>query len=253
MRQGLQFGLLGPLLVCRDGVEAPIPPGKQRVIAAALPLSEGQAVTSDELAELLWPAGPPPSGRVTVQNYVKRFRRALGDDDRTLITLRSDGYVLRVPAESLDASRFEVMVARAREGLRAGQHAQAAAGLREALSLWRGRPLADVPSDYLAMQHVPRLEELRLQAGRRPAHRAGRRCPRRTRRSPSSPGGSSSPTGPAATAAARLFSAQVRRCRSRGRDRPPGAARVRPPRSAGSARRSTRQRSRQARGTPRSS
>jgi DNA-binding SARP family transcriptional activator/tetratricopeptide (TPR) repeat protein len=164
MLQGLQFGLLGPLLVRRDGVEATIPPGKQRVVAAALLLSEGQAVTPDELAELLWPSGPPPSGRVTVQNYVKRFRRALGDDDRTLITLRADGYVLRVPGESLDASRFEGMVARGREGLRAGQHAQAAAGLRTALSLWRGRPLADVPCDSLVLQHAPRLEELRLQA-----------------------------------------------------------------------------------------
>jgi DNA-binding SARP family transcriptional activator len=164
MAHGPQFGLLGPLLVCRGGVETHIPPGKQRVVVAALLLSGDQAMTPDELAELLWPSGPPPSGRVTVQNYVKRFRRALGDDERTLITLRADGYVLRVPAESLDASRFEVMTARAREGLRAGQHAQAAADLRAALALWRGRPLADVPCDYLVMRHVPRLEELRLQA-----------------------------------------------------------------------------------------
>jgi DNA-binding SARP family transcriptional activator/tetratricopeptide (TPR) repeat protein len=164
MAQGLQFGLLGPLLVCRDGVEAPIPPGKQRVVVAALLLNRGQAVTADELAELLWPSGPPPSGRVTVQNYVKRFRRALGDSDRTVITTRADGYLLRVPAESLDASQFEVMVAQARQALRVGQHAQAATGLRTALSLWRGRPLADVPCDYLVLQHAPRLEEVRLQA-----------------------------------------------------------------------------------------
>ena len=164
MAQGLQFGLLGPLLVRRDGVEAPIPPGKQRVVVAALLLSRGQAVTPDQLAELLWPTGPPPSGRVTVQNYVKRFRRALGDSDRAVVTTRADGYLLRVPAESLDASRFEVMVTQAREALQAGEYAQAATGLRTALSLWRGRPLADVPCDYLVLQHAPRLEEVRLQA-----------------------------------------------------------------------------------------
>ena len=164
MAHGMQFGLLGPLLVRRDGVEALIPPGKQRVVVAALLLSRGQAVTSDELAELLWPSGPPPSGRVTVQNYVKRFRRALGDIDRTLVTTRADGYLLRASAESLDASQFEVMAAQAREALRDGQYAQAATGLRTALSLWRGRPLADVPCDYLVMQHAPRLEEVRLQA-----------------------------------------------------------------------------------------
>lgn len=164
MAQGLQFGLLGPLQVCQNGVEAPIPPGKQRVVVAALLLSQGQALTPDELAELLWPSGPPPSGRVTVQNYVKRFRRALGDSDHALVTTRTDGYLLRVSAESLDASRFEIMVAQAREALRGGQHAQAATGLRGALSLWRGRPLADVPCDYLVLQHAPRLEEVRLQA-----------------------------------------------------------------------------------------
>lgn len=164
MTQGLQFGLLGPLQVYRNGVEAPIPPGKQRVVVAALLLSQGHALTPDELAELLWPSGPPPSGRVTVQNYVKRFRRALGDSDHALVTTRADGYLLRAPAQSLDASRFEIMAAQGREALRGGQHAQAATGLQEALSLWRGRPLADVPCDYLVMQHAPRLEEVRLQA-----------------------------------------------------------------------------------------
>jgi DNA-binding SARP family transcriptional activator/tetratricopeptide (TPR) repeat protein len=164
MTQGLQFGLLGSMLVHRDGAETVIPTGKQRVVMAALLLSRGQPVTVDELAELLWPSGPPPSERVTVQNYVRRFRRVLGDSDRTLITTQADGYLLRVPTESLDIFRFETTVVQARAALRAGQHARATADLRAALSLWRGQPLADVPSDVLVLRHGPRLEELRLQA-----------------------------------------------------------------------------------------
>jgi DNA-binding SARP family transcriptional activator/tetratricopeptide (TPR) repeat protein len=163
MSQGLQLGLLGPLRICRDGIETPISQGKLRVVAAAFLLRRGQAISPDELAELLWPSGPPPSGRVTVRNYVKRFRQALGDSNRTLVTTRADGYVLRVPDESLDALRFEGMAARAREGLQAGQYTRAAADSRTALSLWRGRPLADVPCEHLVMQHAPRWEELRLQ------------------------------------------------------------------------------------------
>jgi len=164
MVQEPQFGLLGPLLVRRDDMVVPVAAGKQRVLVAALLLNQGSAMTPEELAEMLWPSGPPPSSQVTVRNYVKRLRRALGDSGRTLLTTQADGYLLRVPADCLDTSRFEAMIAQARQALRAGQHAQAAVGLRAALSLWRGRPLADVPCDHLVVQHVPRLEELRLQA-----------------------------------------------------------------------------------------
>ncbi|MGA8461579.1 MAG: BTAD domain-containing putative transcriptional regulator, partial [Streptosporangiaceae bacterium] len=36
--------------------------------------------------------------------------------------------------------------------------------MRAGLSLWRGEPLADIPSEWLAARDVPRLTELRLQA-----------------------------------------------------------------------------------------
>ncbi len=37
------FGLLGPLAVRRHGTEVPVPPGKQRVLLAALLLRAGRA------------------------------------------------------------------------------------------------------------------------------------------------------------------------------------------------------------------
>ena len=84
MPAGLEFCLLGPLLVRRDGVTVPLPEGKQRALLAALLLRTGRIVAADELAELLWaPAAPPPSAPVTVRNYVKRLRRALGPASRT--------------------------------------------------------------------------------------------------------------------------------------------------------------------------
>jgi DNA-binding SARP family transcriptional activator/tetratricopeptide (TPR) repeat protein len=158
-----QFGLLGPLLVRRGDVLISIPAGKQRVLLAALLLAQGRAISADELAGLLWESGPPPSGRVTVHNYVKRLRQALLDSSRALVTTQADGYLLRVPADDLDISRFEEITARARQARQAGQHAQASDGFRTALSLWRGRPLADVPCDQLIVRHVSLLEELRWQ------------------------------------------------------------------------------------------
>jgi DNA-binding SARP family transcriptional activator len=159
-----RFGLLGPLLVRRGEAAVPIPAGKQRLLLAALLLSPGRALPADELADLLWEASPPPSARGTVHNYVKRLRQALDDADRTLVITQADGYLIRVPPGDVDIARFEMMVAGARQALRAGRCEQAARELRDALSLWRGQPLADVPCDRLVMRHVARLEEMRWQA-----------------------------------------------------------------------------------------
>jgi DNA-binding SARP family transcriptional activator/tetratricopeptide (TPR) repeat protein len=164
MADELHFGLLGPLLVRRGDAVIPIAAGSQRVLLAALLLSQPRAMPAEKLAELLWPSGPPPSARVTVQNYVRRLRGALGDTGHAVIATGADGYLLRVPADALDISRFEAMTAQARRVLRDGRPEQAAGELRLALSLWRGHPLADVPCEQLAGQYGARLEELRLRA-----------------------------------------------------------------------------------------
>jgi DNA-binding SARP family transcriptional activator/Tfp pilus assembly protein PilF len=159
-----RFCLLGPLLVRRDDAVVPIPAGKQRVLLAALLLNPGRAISADELAELLWETGPPASAREAVHNYVKRLRQALGDARRTLVITQADGYLLRVPADEVDILRFEAMTARALQALRDSRYEQAAGELREALALWRGTPLSDVPSDHLVVRHARRLEEIRLKA-----------------------------------------------------------------------------------------
>jgi DNA-binding SARP family transcriptional activator/tetratricopeptide (TPR) repeat protein len=159
-----RFCLLGPLLVRQGPMVVPIPAGKQRVLMAALLLNPDRALSADELAELLWETGPPASARDTVQNYVRRLRQALGDAGRTLLTTQAEGYLLRVLPDDVDVLRFETMTARGLEALHASRHDQAADELREALALWRGTPLVDVPSDHLVVHHARRLEEMRLQA-----------------------------------------------------------------------------------------
>jgi len=159
-----RFCLLGPLLVRRGDAVVPIPAGKQRVLLAALLLNPGRPLPADELAELLWETGAPASARDAVHNYVKRLRQALGDARRTLVITQADGYLLRVPADEVDVLRFEAMTGRALQALRASRYEQAAGELREALALWRGTPLSDVPCDHLVVGHAGRLEEMRLQA-----------------------------------------------------------------------------------------
>ena len=79
MATGVQFGLLGPLIVRLDGETVPVAPGKQRVLLATLLLSANRVVAVDELAEALWGTAPPATARVTLQNYVLRLRKTLGD------------------------------------------------------------------------------------------------------------------------------------------------------------------------------
>jgi len=159
-----EFGLLGPLLVRRGGTVIPVPRGNQRTVLAELLLAANQVVSVDRIAETLWAAGPPPSAQVTIRNYVKRLRRALGEDGQARITAQPGGYLITVGAQELDLTRFEALLASARAAAAGESWDEAAAQARAALALWRGRPLADVESDAVTVRNVPRLEELRLQA-----------------------------------------------------------------------------------------
>jgi DNA-binding SARP family transcriptional activator/tetratricopeptide (TPR) repeat protein len=159
-----EFGLLGPLLVRLGGVVTAVPAGKQRALLAALLLNANRAMSVDELTEALWGAGPPASARATLQNYVKRLRTVLGSAGDTRITTVPHGYLIRVEAGELDVCAFEAAQDRARKAARRDSWELAAAELRGALSIWRGEPLADVPSELLTLREVPRLAEMRLQA-----------------------------------------------------------------------------------------
>jgi predicted ATPase/DNA-binding SARP family transcriptional activator len=158
----VEFRILGPLRILRDGEEVSIPAAQQRVILAVLLLAPNRHVRSDVLADALWPATPPPSARAILQNRISQLRRLVGGDDR----LRSEpgGYVLRVAADELDRFRFEQLVEEGGAALQVGQLRQARRSLAEALALWRGAPLEDLPDTAFARAEIGRLADLRLAA-----------------------------------------------------------------------------------------
>ena len=160
----LEFGLLGPLLVRQGGVMVPVPTGMQRSLLAALLLSANKVVPVGELAEVLWGADPPPSALPSLRNVVLRLRRSLGEAGHARIIAEPSGYWIRLGPDELDLDRFDALLSAARQASRAGSAAEAGGLLRDALALWRGQPLAGVPSELLAGREVPRLEEMRLQA-----------------------------------------------------------------------------------------
>jgi DNA-binding SARP family transcriptional activator len=159
----VEFGLLGPLVVRAGGVPVVVSASKQRVLLAALLLRANEVVAAAELAEAVWEGSPPETARVTLQNYVKRLRHVLGPAGYERIVTRPAGYVIDVGPGELDVARFAELRAGGLAAARAGAWESAAAQLGAALELWRGRPLADVPSQVLAVAEVPRLAGMRLE------------------------------------------------------------------------------------------
>jgi DNA-binding SARP family transcriptional activator/tetratricopeptide (TPR) repeat protein len=173
----VEFLLLGPLVVrSGGGAVVPVRPGKQRAVLAALLVAANRVVATDDLAEALWGGSWPPSAQVTLQNYVKRLRHALGDADRSLISTHSRGYQILAGPRELDLLRFRELVAAAHAAGRDGRWQSAAEQAGRALELWRGDPLADVDSELLVHRVVPPLIEMRLQAAEIKADASLRLC-----------------------------------------------------------------------------
>jgi predicted ATPase/DNA-binding SARP family transcriptional activator len=156
----MRFGILGPLdLRTDDG--APVDPGgpRPRALLTLLLLAPGRAVSTDRLTEGLYGAEPPAGAANALQSQISRLRRRLAPHAE--IEAVPAGYRLAVPPESVDAHRFEHLAEQGRAALAAGDHRHAAALLRDALALWRGPALPDLPD---AGAEAARLEELRLAA-----------------------------------------------------------------------------------------
>jgi DNA-binding SARP family transcriptional activator len=159
----VDFGLLGPLTVSDGARPVAVSAPRQRVLLATLLLNAGRVVGVDTLAELLWDGELPAGARGAMHSAIQRLRSALGPAGAGLIGTRPPGYVLQLGDSGFDVREFEVLAARGRAAAQAGSWSQAAGLLTDALGLWRGEALADVPSQLLRQREAPPLEDLRLQ------------------------------------------------------------------------------------------
>lgn len=158
------FAILGPLLVHDGEKKIDVPKGRQRVLLAALMMHTGIPVSTDALVEVVWDGEPPSGAAVTLRSHVLRLRRVLGSRAGARLVTRHPGYELQADEDEIDVLRFRRLCRDAGTELRNGAWDRASGVLGEALGLWRGAPLADVPSEQLLRDEVPGLEELRLQA-----------------------------------------------------------------------------------------
>ena len=148
----MQVCLLGPLIV-RDGtVDVGAGGRRQRRVLARLAMEAGKPVRTEDLEVAAWGDDAPPAARHTIATHVFRLRR-LG----LQIGTHDDRYVLETLT---DAGEVERLAAESRRALQDGEPARAIGGLREALALWRGRPLSDLDDLPEAAIVAARLEEL---------------------------------------------------------------------------------------------
>ncbi|WP_246090190.1 AfsR/SARP family transcriptional regulator [Nonomuraea deserti] len=143
----ITFHVLGPLEVRSAGRPVRISGRKPRLLLATLLLDAGRMVGADQLVEVLWPHRPPRSAQANVRTYVSVLRSELGQGH-----LRADGsgYAIDVADGALDLLLFEDLVDR-------GEYA-------EALALWRGAPLCDLPGSPVWDRRLELLHQRRLRA-----------------------------------------------------------------------------------------
>ena len=104
----MELRILGPFQVFDDsGREVGLPTGRERALLAALVLRRAEVVSVDALVEALWGDTAPSTAVKAVQGYVSHLRRVLGSDG--VLVTQAPGYVLRVPADAVDAHRFATL------------------------------------------------------------------------------------------------------------------------------------------------
>src|SRR5687768_4329126 len=141
----MEFRILGLLEAEEDGRGLPLGGPMQRALLALLLLHANEVVPRERLIDELWGAERPETARTALQVHVSQLRKTLGSER---IVTRTPGYLLHTDPQELDLERFEALVQEAREALAARDAWRADRTLREALSLWRGTPLADLDAPF---------------------------------------------------------------------------------------------------------
>ncbi|NUT53846.1 MAG: AfsR/SARP family transcriptional regulator, partial [Saccharothrix sp.] len=155
-----EFGVLGSLVVRRNGRSVPVTAAKHRIVLATLLLDANRSVPASDLIRRVWGEAPPDRAAQTLPVYVMRLRRALGEPQ--LIHTTPTGYRIELPPQALDLHRFEALAEDGAKLAAAEDFTAAAHAYERALGCWHGAPLADVPSESLHETEVPNLAEQRL-------------------------------------------------------------------------------------------
>ncbi|WP_329625335.1 AfsR family transcriptional regulator [Streptomyces sp. NBC_01255] len=148
------YRVLGPCQALRtdDGTEATLGGARLRALFTALAAGAdgaggaGRPMSTGALIAQVWADDDPAADQdrtAALQALVGRLRRALGHE--AIVSEPGGGYRLAADPDAVDLHRFERLAAEGAAALSGGDAVRAAALLDEALGLWRGPALADLP------------------------------------------------------------------------------------------------------------
>ncbi|GGN84790.1 hypothetical protein GCM10011579_075100 [Streptomyces albiflavescens] len=139
----VRYRILGTTQALRpDGTPVPVGGARLRALLTVLALRPGRTVPAAVLVEEVWDGDLPADAPGALQALVGRLRRALGPD---AVHSVDGGYRLAAAADDVDLHRFERLAGEGTRALADGDPAKAAAVLDDALALWHGPALADLP------------------------------------------------------------------------------------------------------------
>ena len=159
--RGMDFRFLGRLEAAADGTPLALGGPKQRALLAVLLVHANEVVSREQAIDSVWADAPPERAVNALQVHVHGLRKALGHDR---IAAEGAGYLLRAGPDEVDARRFEQLHDEGRTALELGDARRAIQSLTSALALWRGEPLADLPSTSFVEATRAQFGEQRLQA-----------------------------------------------------------------------------------------
>ncbi|KUO23073.1 AfsR/SARP family transcriptional regulator [Streptomyces dysideae] len=157
----VRYRILGTTQALRpDGNPVQVGGARLRALLTVLALRAGRAVPAGLLVDEVWDGDPPADAPGALQALVGRLRRALGAD---AVVSAEGGYRLAAPPDDIDLHRFERLAGEGTRALADGDPAKAAGVLDDALALWRGPALADLPdrAAEAARWEARRLDALR--------------------------------------------------------------------------------------------
>jgi len=130
---GIWLGVLGPIRVVRDGIEADLPGRRAQLLLALLAARANHTVSTTELIGLLWEGEPPSNALNMLRRHVGEIRRAFEPglpfraEGRWLAGVPG-GYRFKADPSTCDLLRFRALAAQA----------TSTPDWIAALGLWRG-------------------------------------------------------------------------------------------------------------------
>ncbi|MEU6262141.1 AfsR/SARP family transcriptional regulator [Saccharopolyspora shandongensis] len=165
----LEINVLGPVSVRLRNCSIVPTAGKPRQVLALLALRCGRAVSASTLMSEIWGDAVPRSGPTTLQTYVLQLRRRIEGSlpagskqtAKELLARSYNGYQLVAASRSFDLAEFDRLAASGSAALEKGDAESAARYLGQALDLWRGPVLVDVPMGRVLTAAAATIEDAR--------------------------------------------------------------------------------------------